>query len=70
MARDADPREEPREDPRAETDTTGIARADVRTSGMRSRRPGASTLPPTNAVATVDEVVADMTKDPRRERDE
>jgi hypothetical protein len=38
---------------------------------MRSRRPPApSQSPPSTSVATVDEVVADMTKDPRRERDE
>jgi hypothetical protein len=69
MAQEGDHREE-REETRAETDTTGMARADVRTSGMRSRRPPAPTSSPSTSVATVDEVVADMTKDPRRERDE
>jgi hypothetical protein len=37
-----------------------------RTSGMRARRPLRSEAP----AATVDEVVADMSRDPRRERDE
>jgi hypothetical protein len=40
--------------------------ADARPSGMRSRRATRSSTP----AATVDEVVADLSKDPRRERDE
>jgi hypothetical protein len=39
---------------------------DDRASGMRARRPIRSEAP----AATVDEVVADMSRDPRRERDE
>jgi hypothetical protein len=39
--------------------------ADARTSGMRSSKPKQSAHP----AATVDEVTADMSKDPRRERD-
>jgi hypothetical protein len=38
---------------------------DARHSGMRARRPTRST-----PAATVDEVVADLSKDPRREHDE
>jgi hypothetical protein len=41
------------------------APVDTRTSGMRSRKTKESAHP----AATVDEVTADMTKDPRRERE-
>jgi hypothetical protein len=43
--------------------------ADTKTSGIRSRKP-----PPkkddTSGAAAVDEVTADLSKDPRRERDD
>jgi len=41
------------------------ASSGARTSGMRSHKPVESAHP----AATVDEVTADMTKDPRRERE-
>lgn len=40
--------------------------ADGRPSGVRGRRPAQPSMP----AATVDEVVADLSKDPRRERDD
>ncbi|HEY8086781.1 MAG TPA: hypothetical protein VIF09_03030 [Polyangiaceae bacterium] len=40
--------------------------AEPRTSGMRSRKPASSEHP----AATIDEVTADMSRDPRRERDD
>ncbi|MBV9946554.1 MAG: hypothetical protein JOZ69_06880 [Myxococcales bacterium] len=42
------------------------ARESGRPSGVRARRPGPSTSP----AATVDEVVADLSKDPRRDQDD
>ena len=46
--------------------TRPSGRAGERTSGMRARRPKVSEHPS----ATVDEVTADMSKDPRREADD
>lgn len=47
-------------------------RPEMRTSGPRTRRPpvAPSMRPTANSVANIDEVVADLTKDPRRERDD
>lgn len=39
---------------------------DARSSGVRGRKPGEPSMHP---AATVDEVTADLSKDPRRERD-
>jgi len=50
----------------SEPTTGGKLIADARTSGMRSHKRKPSAHP----VATVDEVTADMTKDPRRERED
>lgn len=46
--------------------TRPSGRAGVRNSGMRSRKPAVSDHPS----ATVDEVTADLSKDPRREADD
>jgi hypothetical protein len=63
-ARQPRPQAPPVEKPRP---TARPARPDeVRRSGVRVRRPARSTAP----AATVDEVVADMTRDPRRERED
>ena len=43
---------------------------DPRTSGVKSKRPPRQSDGARDGGASVDEVVADMTKDPRRERDE
>jgi hypothetical protein len=53
--------------PRAvENERVSKPHEDARLSGMRSRRPRL----PSSPAATVDEVVADLSKDPRRERDD
>jgi hypothetical protein len=51
-------------DERTSRPTPGVE--DGRHSGVRGRRPA----PPSIPAATVDEVVADLSKDPRRERDD
>jgi hypothetical protein len=53
-------------EPPVQAQTQDEARDATRSSGVRARR---SPLPSVPA-ATVDEVVADLTKDPRRERDD
>jgi hypothetical protein len=51
--------------PKVSERVSGKAPTEARNSGMRSRKRGESLHP----AATVDEVTADLSKDPRRERD-
>jgi hypothetical protein len=44
--------------------------SETKTSGIRSRKPPAKSDPAGASGATVDEVTADLSRDPRRERDD
>jgi hypothetical protein len=57
-------------------DKVNVEKTEPRTSGIRSRKPPAPTKPPASkkkgdsSGASIDEVTADLSRDPRRDRDD